>query len=563
VFMRPQFQLAVLATLITLYSAPTARAADAPPPPAKKSPAAAKETPPAPSLSPRQKIEQALDKQISIDFIEAPLSDVVAFLRDQLKIDIQIDLKALQDAGAGLDTPATRTLNGITARSALRHLLGSLDLDYAIVDDVLLITTPEKVFSHLRTEVYAVEDLIAGTNEFGEAIEDYRTLINIITSAIDPTAWDEVGGPGSIQGLQGNLIVSQIDPHHRHVAELIARIRQLKQLPADAPLPAPIQIGGSNTPADQAVRAALQRKLTLEFDEAPLSEVCLFLRNQLKIEVQLDTRALQDAGYDADTPVTVKIADLRAASALNLMLKQIDLVYIVKDEVLLITTPEKASSELTSVLLPVRDLLDPALPPIDSLEQLSAVISTTVQPTVWDEVGGPSSIVPVAVAQSLMISATDPVLTEVTDLLSSLRKNRGNRKSTSPPSPVSKMQTRIYKLKPQPPKPDSIRKAESPKAADASKILNTSQAAPPTAASPAIPPAVAQQPTPEEVAQLLQRLVEPASWQNTDRYVLILGDQLIIRQTSLLHRRIKQLLSKLEVLAPEPSYYAGGGGGYF
>ena len=49
------------------------------------------------------------------------------------------------------------------------------------------------------------------------------------------------------------------------------------------------------------------------------------------------------------------------------MLRDMELTYIIKDEVLLITTPEKAESELVTKVYPVADLV---LSP-DQLEQMA------------------------------------------------------------------------------------------------------------------------------------------------------------------------------------------------
>ncbi|MCA9269024.1 MAG: hypothetical protein KDA41_11165, partial [Planctomycetales bacterium] len=119
-----------------------------------------------------EKIFEALDQPTTLEFIEAPLSDVIDYTKDLHGIEIQIDKRALEDVGIGTDTPITRNLKGITLRSALRLLLKDLDLTYVIRDEVLLITTPEEAESQLVTKVYPVADLVlpirsgAGANPF-------------------------------------------------------------------------------------------------------------------------------------------------------------------------------------------------------------------------------------------------------------------------------------------------------------------------------------------------------------------------------------------------------------
>jgi hypothetical protein len=106
------------------------------------------------------KIAAALTDKTEVDFDEQPLSDVIDYLKDRHDIEIQLDGKALADAGVGSDTVVTRHMKGITLRSALRLLLGELDLTYVIKDEVLMITTKTEAENMLSTKVYPVADLV-------------------------------------------------------------------------------------------------------------------------------------------------------------------------------------------------------------------------------------------------------------------------------------------------------------------------------------------------------------------------------------------------------------------
>ena len=116
-----------------------------------------------------ERIYEALDDTTALEFVETPLADVVVYLKDRHEIEIQLDRKALEDAGAGSDTPITQDLKGISLRSALRLMLGGMDLTYVVKDEVLLITTPEKAGSELVTKVYPVADLVLPIQQTGFA----------------------------------------------------------------------------------------------------------------------------------------------------------------------------------------------------------------------------------------------------------------------------------------------------------------------------------------------------------------------------------------------------------
>ena len=106
------------------------------------------------------KILAALDDKTELEFVDQPLTDVIDYLKERHDIEIQLDSKALTDEGVGTDTPITRNIRGITLRSALRLMLGELDLTYVIKNEVLMITTKTEAENMLSTKVYPVADLV-------------------------------------------------------------------------------------------------------------------------------------------------------------------------------------------------------------------------------------------------------------------------------------------------------------------------------------------------------------------------------------------------------------------
>ena len=109
------------------------------------------------------------------------------------------------------------------------------------------------------------------------------------------------------------------------------------------------------------------------------------------------------------------------------------MTYIIKHEVLLITTPDKAQNELRTKVYPVSDLTMPAPGRVsgEDYSSLIDVITTSTAPTTWDEVGGPASIQSLRKARSLVISQTDEVHEQILELLTALRKARDSQ----PPAP--------------------------------------------------------------------------------------------------------------------------------
>ena len=124
------------------------------------------------SGSAETRILAALDDETTFDYVGQPLKDVLDDIKFNHNIEIVLDNKALEDFGIDTGTPITRSLKGITLRSALRLMLGELELTYVIKDEVLQITTPEEADAQLLTKVYPVGDLVipilSGGGQFGQ-----------------------------------------------------------------------------------------------------------------------------------------------------------------------------------------------------------------------------------------------------------------------------------------------------------------------------------------------------------------------------------------------------------
>jgi type II secretory pathway component GspD/PulD (secretin) len=95
-------------------------------------------------------------------------------------------------------------------------------------------------------------------------------------------------------------------------------------------------------PRNASVRAALDQNTDFNFTEKPLYGVIDDLQQRHGIEIELDSRALDDASIPSNTPVTRRLKGVTLRSALNLWLDDLDLTYVVKNGVLMITTTTEA-----------------------------------------------------------------------------------------------------------------------------------------------------------------------------------------------------------------------------
>ncbi len=269
------------------------------------------------------------------------------------------------------------------------------------------------------------------------------------------------------------------------------------------------EVGRRRSEKEVEIFQKLKTPVALKFENAPLSKVVDYLAKLADLNIYLDPQGLAEEGVSTDTPISIDLQqEVKLESALKLILPPLHLTYVVKDEVLKITSEQARNTELIVVTYNVADLvipipnfmpsagmglegayrnamatatvglqgaspfmtspmapavvlasrdgrpatgmLDPtvlaqmsnstgrgptptstplatgpggaggaALADFDSLIDL---IVSTIQPTSWDEVGGPGSIREFPTNLSLVISQTQEVHEEIADLLEQLRR---------------------------------------------------------------------------------------------------------------------------------------------
>lgn len=266
--------------------------------------------------------------------------------------------------------------------------------------------------------------------------------------------------------------------------------------------------GRTKTESEIEIEKKLRTPVSLQFTNAPLSQVMTYLSKLADVNLHLDPTGLTEEGVTPETPVTINLpSEIMLKSALNLILQPLHLSYVIKDQVLKVTSEQMRDVQVYSVTYPVGDLVIPipnfvatsqmglagaytkgmadvsfmgggvggpsststplsvvsnskhgsanavdmlanqlpggaashltgskaaasrsagpgglgggAEPDFDSLIDL---ITSTIKPTTWDEVGGAGSIKEFETNLSLVVSQTQDVHEEIVDLLEQLRR---------------------------------------------------------------------------------------------------------------------------------------------
>jgi hypothetical protein len=113
------------------------------------------------------------------------------------------------------------------------------------------------------------------------------------------------------------------------------------------------------SPIERRISEALDQTVEFNIDPEPLKDAIDFIAQRYQIPIILDAKALEDASIDTSTEVKLPYSGMKLRNMLKLLLEQLPtpLTYVVEDEVMKITTVEKANEKLQIRMYPVGDLV--------------------------------------------------------------------------------------------------------------------------------------------------------------------------------------------------------------
>ena len=124
------------------------------------------------------------------------------------------------------------------------------------------------------------------------------------------------------------------------------------------------RFAGDRTRPKSPQELEIERKLTtpvsLSFRDAPLSQVIQHLRDLSAVNIYLDPQGMAEEGVDPSHPISIDLTtDISLKSALNLILSPLHLGYVIKNEVLKITSEQQREGEVYTNVYHVADLVIP------------------------------------------------------------------------------------------------------------------------------------------------------------------------------------------------------------
>jgi RNA polymerase sigma factor (sigma-70 family) len=177
---------------------------------------------------------------------------------------------------------------------------------------------------------------------------------------------------------------------------------------------------------ERAIERLLDRSVTLSFKDTPLTEVLDDLRAAHGLNVIVDRPALVEEHVNLDSPVTIKLQEVSLKTALGLVLRQVHLTYVIRDEIIHVTTESQARGNRVTRTYPVEDLVGGDA---RDAETLIRVIGHTIAPSTWAEVGGPGTIDYFPIGKALVVNQTPDVQEQLADFLAALRRLKGSERN--------------------------------------------------------------------------------------------------------------------------------------
>ncbi|HEY5315816.1 MAG TPA: hypothetical protein VIK18_25025 [Pirellulales bacterium] len=200
-----------------------------------------------------------------------------------------------------------------------------------------------------------------------------------------------------------------------------------------------VESGNRNLQIERTVDRALERPVDFSVRGMSLRDAVRALGQACGVNFMLDKRALEEAGIGEDEEIEAAVQGNSADAALVVMLRPLELTWVVRDGQAVVTTVSVAETVIDTRIYPVYDLViahdeQGAYADFDSLIE---VVTSNIAPTTWSEVGGAGGIKPFFNSQSIVVSQTRDVHREIEMLLAGLRSARDvqglNRRAASVP----------------------------------------------------------------------------------------------------------------------------------
>lgn len=360
------------------------------------------------------RILHSLSQRIHIKATDEPLENVVQQIAQEIGRTIHLDRKALLEQGISPDELVSLNLGELNVLQAFYFLLYRLELTWVAEDGVLEITTLDRAFERQVIRVHDVKNtceilspLLKGMNikprtssgrlggsgtggarmappagggmfslpvrqtaiaMMGQLIDDSSIDLSDrpqlarlnspsaeewlarVIELIPSSRWkNQDGEGGAIQWCKGSLIVSQTEQMQLEISGLLRAIDRLVSNQAAGKSINATRLGYL-ADQDNELFEILSRPANLELFDESIRDVLQRIAKEHNFKLLINDTAVEDEGLSLDRVVNLQIPKLPLGASLKRMLAPFELTCVVREGVLIVTTPS-AADEMLSIRL--------------------------------------------------------------------------------------------------------------------------------------------------------------------------------------------------------------------
>jgi len=376
-----------------------------------------------------------LDMPVTVDIdLSFSMETAMKMLGEQIGIVPVID-QAVRESGYRTDLLHTHILraDGIKARSVLNTILAPYGLAWVVKDGTLTITTKQNAREAKFVRVYYVGDIVS-SNGFG----NHEQIMTIITTVIEPDSWwqkdDAYIRDASVDypHVSQSLTVRQTEAVHSQIENLLDQLRKLNNGIEPLPLPPFGYVAQQQPESERQILRQLDNLIGFDQDyHVPLMNALELLCAQ-GIPYYFDIREFRRAALDHDPPVEVpRTNGIKVKDLLNTILDPLGLTYVVKHEMLFITSKQAARGQKLVRMHYVGDLLDLRHSSEDGSQEggIAELVQLVIDPESWKD--GDAVIAIHETTRSLAVRQFEDNHARIENLLEQIRQLNDEKQQAS------------------------------------------------------------------------------------------------------------------------------------
>ncbi len=128
----------------------------------------------------------------------------------------------------------------------------------------------------------------------------------------------------------------------------------------------------------ERIKEALNEQTEIDFIDTPIEDVVEYLAEFHSITINIDDRGYLNGEIDIDEPVNKTLSGVTLESALNQIFEPLDFDFIIKDEVLMITTKELAKKQKEIIIYKLEGIQE-------TPKEFCEIIEKMIDPGSWND----------------------------------------------------------------------------------------------------------------------------------------------------------------------------------